>query len=240
VQQIGSTAHTELQHAPSEHAPLVWGVVHDPLAVAPHRPTQFESAVAAQTASQVTRQQSGYMAQTVLQQSLSEHPGSVCGVRQLSVPLPQFCAVLQGVNTSASEVASATSADDSVCMKFIENINGNISTNIGGVSQQRDAIQGSQTYRPRLHKSRQLTVVTRELTSAVSPRTEQASQIGAIYDATVIDIADSAQAPVSEHEAEVTAANHAIVIQVSGARRNTRSSSLGNIQRSGSEPSGSP
>jgi hypothetical protein len=59
------------------------------------------------------------MAHTVLQQSLSEHPGSVCGVRQLSVPLPQFCAVLHGVNASASEVASAISADDSVCTKFI-------------------------------------------------------------------------------------------------------------------------
>ena len=119
AQQYESIAHTVLQHVPSEHAPLLWGVVHGPLAVAPHRPTQFESAVAAQTASQVTRQHSGLTAHTVLQQSLSEHPGSVCGVRQLSVPLPQFCAVLHGVNASASEVASATSADDSVCMKFI-------------------------------------------------------------------------------------------------------------------------
>jgi hypothetical protein len=119
VQQLGSTAQTELQHVPSEHAPLLWGVVHGPLAVAPHRPTQFESAVAAQPASQVTRQQSGYMAHTVLQQSLSEHPGSVCGVRQLSVPLPQFCAVLHGVNASVSEVARATSAEGSVCTKFI-------------------------------------------------------------------------------------------------------------------------
>ena len=119
AQQYESIAHTVLQHVPSEHAPLPWGVVHGPLAVAPHRPTQFESAVAAQPVSQVTRQHSGLMAQTVLQQSLSEHPGSVCGVRQLSVPLPQFCAVLHGVNASASEVASATSADDSVWTKFI-------------------------------------------------------------------------------------------------------------------------
>ena len=44
------------------------------------------------------------MAQTVLQQSLSEHPGSVCAVRQLSVPLPQFCAVLHGVKANVSEL----------------------------------------------------------------------------------------------------------------------------------------
>ena len=119
VQHTGSTAQTELQHVPSEHAPLLWGVVHGPLAVAPHKPTQFESAVAAQPASHVTKQQSGLTAHTVLQQSLSEHPGSVCAVRQLSVPLPQFCAVLHGVKANASEVARATSADDRVCMKFI-------------------------------------------------------------------------------------------------------------------------
>ncbi len=93
--------------------------MHRPLAVAPHKPTQFESAVAAQPASHVTRQHSGFMAHTVLQQSLSEHPGSVCAVRQLSVPLPQFCALLHGAKTKASDVARATSADDSVCAKFI-------------------------------------------------------------------------------------------------------------------------
>ena len=59
------------------------------------------------------------MAHTVLQQSLSEHPGNVCAVRQLSVPLPQFCAMLHGVKASVSEVAMATSAEDSVCTKFI-------------------------------------------------------------------------------------------------------------------------
>ena len=119
LQQLGSTAQTELQHVPSEHAPLPWGVVHSPLAVAPHRPTQFESAVAAQLASHVTMQHSGLMAHTVLQQLLLEHPGSVCAVRQLSVPLPQFCAILHGVNASVSEVARATSAEVSVCTKFI-------------------------------------------------------------------------------------------------------------------------
>ena len=89
------------------------------------------------------------MAQTVLQQSLSEHPGSVCAVRQLSVPLPQFCAVLHGVKANASEVTMATSADDRVCVKFI----GNISGSIGGVCGDKDAIQGSQMNRHRLHES---------------------------------------------------------------------------------------
>ncbi len=149
VQQTGSTAQTALQHVPSEHAPLPWGVVHGPLAVAPHRPTQFESAVAAQPASHVTKQHSGLTAHTVLQQSLSEHPGSVCAVRQLSVPLPQFCAVLHGVKTKASEVATATSADDRVCVKFI----GDISGSIGGACGDKGAIQGSQIHRHRLHES---------------------------------------------------------------------------------------
>lgn len=93
--------------------------MHRPLAVAPHKPMQFESAVAAQLASHVTMQHSGLMAHTVLQQLLLEHPGSVCAVRQLSVPLPQFCAILHGVNASVSEVARATSAEVSVCTKFI-------------------------------------------------------------------------------------------------------------------------
>ena len=77
LQQNGSALQTALQHVPSEQAPLLCGVVQIPLAVAPHKPTQFESAVAAQPASHVTMQHSGLMAHTVLQQSLSLHPGSV-------------------------------------------------------------------------------------------------------------------------------------------------------------------
>jgi hypothetical protein len=86
----------------------------------------------------------------VLQQSLSEHPGSVCAVRQLSVPLPQFCAVLHGVKANASEVATATSADDRVCMKFIGGISVAVSGECVGIE---DAIQGSQRHRHRLHES---------------------------------------------------------------------------------------
>ena len=151
--------------------------MHRPLAVAPHRPTQFESAVAAQPASHVTRQHSGLMAHTVLQQSLSEHPGRVCAVRQLSVPLPQFCAMLHGVNASVSEVAMATSAEDSVCTKFIGEVRQDQAGSVGirAESRARDAIQGSQKYRHRLHQSQYESIVTCKLTSAVSPRTEQDS-----------------------------------------------------------------
>ena len=119
--------------------------MHRPLAVAPHRPTQFESAVAAQPASHVTRQHSGLMAHTVLQQSLSEHPGRVCAVRQLSVPLPQFCAMLHGVKASVSEVAMATSAEDSVCTKFIGEVRQDQAVS-GSISRDQGSIAGARCY----------------------------------------------------------------------------------------------
>jgi hypothetical protein len=78
------------------------------------------------------------------------------------------------------------------------------------------------------------------LSSAVPPRTEQDSQIGTIHDVVVVKVADPAEAPVSEQEAEIAASNRPIVIQVSGARRNAWGSSLSNIERSATESSRSP
>jgi hypothetical protein len=97
------------------------------------------------------------MAHTVLQQSLSEHPGSVCAVRQLSVPLPQFCAMLHGVKASVSEVAMATSAEDSVCTKFIGEVRQDQAVS-GGIRQDQS---GSGQYRgsEMLSKVRRHTVI---------------------------------------------------------------------------------
>jgi len=140
LQQLGSALQTVLQHVPSEQAPLLCGVVQIPLADAPHKPTQFESAVAAHPASHVTMQHSGLMAHTVLQQLLSEHAGRVWTIRQLSVPLPQVCATAYGVSTSAA--ALATSVRNMVFANFMK-----------GGSRRRDAIQGSQNFGFGLHQS---------------------------------------------------------------------------------------
>jgi hypothetical protein len=79
-----------------------------------------------------------------------------------------------------------------------------------------------------------------KLSSAVPPRTEQDSQIGTIHDVVVVEVADTTEAPISEHEAEIAAGNRPIVIQVSGARRNAWNHSFGNVQRSATESSRSP
>ena len=79
-----------------------------------------------------------------------------------------------------------------------------------------------------------------KLSSAVPPRTEQESQIGTIHDAVVVEVADPAEAPVSEHEAEIAASNRPIVIQVSWARRSAWDTSFGNVQRSATKSSRSP
>ena len=78
------------------------------------------------------------------------------------------------------------------------------------------------------------------LSSTVPPRTEQDSQIGTIHDVVVVKVADPAEAPVSEQEAEIAASNRPIVIQVSRARRNAWDRSFSDIQRSTTESSRSP